>query len=179
MLFHAKRTKKPPLIRAKLRTLHLLEREVSLEEAEEDVVGVAAPVVVALLAVAHPVPEVVTATLTAVILTPTVALLHHLPQMAILNSPLIPGENQLRLPALIVTPDGAAPRRPKPGHGAATQIQPGAQAQPQPPMVPRPLLLLSSPSPFPLLDPVPRLLPPPSYHGRKSPGEYSLFQSPV
>ena len=179
MLFHAKRTKKPPVIRAKLRTLHLLEREASLEEAEEDVVGVAVPVVVALLAVALPVPEVVTATLTAVILTLTVALLHHLPRMAILNSPLIPGGNRPQLPALIATQAGAAPQRPKPGHGAATLNQPGAQAQLQPPMVPRPLLLLSSPSPLPLLDPVPRLLPPPSFHGHKSPGGYSSFQSPV
>jgi hypothetical protein len=175
VLFHAKRTKNPPLIRAKLRILYLLEREASPEEAEVGVVGVAA-LVVALLAV---VPEAVTATLSAIILTPMVALLHHLPQMATLNSPLILGGNHPQSPALIATPAGAAPRRPKPGHGAATLNRPGAQAQPQPPMVPRPLLLLSSHSPFLLLDPVPRLLPPPSFHGRKSPGVYSSFPSPV
>jgi hypothetical protein len=176
--FHAKRTKNPPLIRAKLRTPHLLEREASPEEAEGGVVGVAA-VAVALLAVALLVPEVVTATLTAIILTPTVALLHHLPQTATLNSPPIPGGNHPRSPALIATPPGAAPRRPKPGHGAATLNRHGAQAQPQPPMVRQPLLLLSSPSPFLLLDPVPRLLPPPNFRGRKSPGVYSSSPSPV
>ncbi len=133
--FHAKRTKNPPLIRAKLRTPHLLESEVSPEEAEEGVAGVAA-VAVALLAVALLVPEVVTATLTAIILTPTVALLHHLPQTATLNSPPIPGGNHPQSPALIATPAGAAPRRPKPGHGAATLSRHGVQAQPQPPMVP-------------------------------------------
>jgi hypothetical protein len=180
VLFHAKRTKNPPLIRAKLRTLRLLEREASPEEAEEDVAGVAA-VVVALLAVALLVPEVVNAILTAIILTRTVA--HHLPQTATLNSPLIPGGNHPQSPALIATPAGAVPRRPKPGHGAAPQRpkpgrgaatlnRPWAQAQPQPPMVPLPLLLLSSPSPFLLFDPVPRFLPPPSVHGRKSPGVY-------
>ena len=177
VLFHAKRTKNPPLIRAKLRTLYLLEREASHEEAEEDVVGVAA--VVALLAVALLVPEVVTATLTVIILTPMVALLHHLPQTATLNSLLIPGGKHPQSPALIATPAGAALRRPKPGHGAATLSRPGAQAQPQPPMVPLPLLLLSSPSPFLLLDLVPRLLPLQSFHGHKSPGVYSSFPSPV
>src|SRR6267154_4981204 len=80
--FHAKRTKNPPLIWAQLRILHLLEREASSEEAEEGVVGVGA-VAVALLAVALLVLEVVT----VIILTPTVALLHHLPQMATLSSP--------------------------------------------------------------------------------------------
>jgi hypothetical protein len=173
VLFHAKRTKNPPLIRVKLRALHLLEREASFEEAEEDVVGVAAPVVVALLT------EVVPPALTAIILTPAVALLHHLPQTATLNSRLIPGGNHPQSPALIATPAGAAPRRPKPGHGAATLNRPGAQAQPQPPMVLQLLLLLSSPSPFLLFDPVPKLLPPPSFHGRKSPGVYSSFLSPV
>lgn len=178
MLFHAKRTKNPPLIRANLRTLHLLEREASPEEAEEGVAGVAA-VVVALLAAALLVPEVVTATLTVIILTPTVSLLHHLPQTAILNSPLIPGGNHPQSPVLIATPAGPALRRPKPGPGAATLNRPGVQAQPQPPMVPLPLLLLSSLSPFLLLDPVPRLLPPPSFHGPKSPGVFSSFPSPV
>ena len=187
MLFHAKRTKNPPLFRAKLRTLHLLEREASPEEAEEDAAGVAA-VVVALLAVVLLVPGVVTATLTAIILTPTVA--HHLPQTATLSSPLTPGGNHPQSQALIVTPPGAAhrrpklgrgaaPQRPKPGRGATTPNRPGAQAQLQPPMVPLPLLLLSSPSPFLLLDPVPRLLPPPSFHGRKSPGVYPSSPSPV
>ena len=174
--FHAKRTKNPPPIRAKLRTLYLLEREVSPEEAEEGVVVV---VVVALLVVALLVPEVVTATLTEIILTPMVVLLHHLPQMATHNSPPIPGGNHPQSPAPIAIPAGAAPRRPKPGLGAATLNRPGAQAQPQPPMVPLPLLPLSSPRPFLLLDPVPRLLPPLSFHGRKSPGVYSSFSSPI
>jgi hypothetical protein len=47
VLFHAKRTKNPPLLRDNLRTLHLLEREVNFGVAEVDVVGVAALVVVA------------------------------------------------------------------------------------------------------------------------------------
>ena len=179
VLFHAKRTKNPPLIRAKLRTLYLLEREVSPEEAGEDVVGAAVLVVVALLAAALLVPEVVTATLNAIVLTPMVALLNHLPQMATLNSPLTPGVNHPQFPALIATPAGAAPRRPKPGHGVATLNRPGAQAQHQPPMALQPRLLLSSPSPFLQPDPVPRLLPPPSFHGRKSPGMFSSFPSPV
>jgi hypothetical protein len=178
VLLHAKRTKNPPLIRAKLRTLYLLERGASPEEVEEVVVGVAG-VAVALLAVALLVLEVVTATLPAIILTPTVALLHHLPQTATLISPPIPGGNHPQSPALIATLAGAAPRRPKPGHGAAALNRPGLQAQPQPPMVPQPLLLLSSPSPFLLLDPVSRLLPPPNFHGRKSPGVYSSFPPPV
>jgi hypothetical protein len=46
VLFHAKRTKNHP--RDKLRTLHLLEREANFEVAEVGVVGVVAPVVVAL-----------------------------------------------------------------------------------------------------------------------------------
>ena len=178
VLLHAKRTKNPPLIRAKLRTLHLLERGASPEEVEEGVAGVAA-VAVALLAVALLVPEVLTATLTAIILTPTVALLHHPPQTATLISPPIPGGNHPQSPALIATPAGAAPRRPKPGHGAAALNRPGARAQHQPPMVPQLLLLLSSPSPFLLPDPVSRLLPPPNFHGRKSPGVYSSFPSPI
>lgn len=172
VLFPAKRTKNPPLIRDKLRTLHLLEREASPEEAEADVVGVAALGVVALLAVALRV-AVVTAILTAIILTLILALLHRLPQMVILPSPLIPGGNHLQSPALIAILAGAAPRRPKLEHGAATLNQLGAQVQPQPQMAPQPLLLLSSPSLFLLLDPVSRLLLPPSFHGRKSPGVYS------
>jgi hypothetical protein len=142
VLFHAKGIKNPPHIRDKLRTLYLLEREASLEEAEADVVGVAALVVVALLAVALPVPEMVTATLTAVILTLTVALLHHLPQTVTLLSSLIPGGNHLQSPAPIATRAGAAPRRPKQEHGAATPNRPGAQAQPQPLMALQPLLPL-------------------------------------
>ena len=178
VLLHAKRTKNPPLIRAKLRTLHLLERGVSLEEPEEGVVGVA-EVAVALLAVVLLVPEVVTATPTAIILTPTVALLHHLPQTVTVISPPIPGGNHPQSLVLIATPAGAAPRRPKLGHGVATPNRPGARAQHQPPMVPQPLLLLSNPSPSPLPGPVPRLLPPPNFHGRKSPGVYSSFLLPV
>lgn len=163
--FHAKRTKNPPLIRGKLRSLHL-EREANPEEAEADVVDVAAQVVVA---VALPLPVVVTATLTATILT-LVALLHHLLQMVTLPSPLILGGNHLRLLALIATPDGAAPQRLKLVHGVAPPKRPGVQ--PQPLMAQQPLPLLSSLSLFLLLDPLSRLPPPPSFHGRKSPGMY-------
>jgi hypothetical protein len=166
--FHAKRTKNPPLTRGKPRTLHL-EREVNPEEAEADVVDVAALVVVA---VALLLPAVVTATLTATILT-LVALLHLLLQMVTLPFPLIPGGNHLRSPALIPTPAGAAPQRLKPVHGVAPLNRPGVH--PQPLMAQQPLLLLSSRSPFLLLDPLSRLPPPPSFHGHKSPGAYPSF----
>ena len=169
MLFHAKGTKNLPLLRDKLRTL-FPEREANPEEAEADVVGVAALVVVApLVAVVLPLPV----TLTAIILTLRLALLHHLPQMVILLFPLIPGGNHLQLPALIATPAGAALQNLKREHGVATQNQPGPQ--PQPLMAPPLRLLLSSHSLFLLLDPLSRLPPLPSFHGRKSPGVYSSF----
>ena len=140
--FHAKRTKNPPLIRDRLRTLHP-EREANPEEAEADAVGVGALVVVALFAVVVlPLPV----TLTAIILTLTVALLHHLLQMATLTFPLIPGGNQLRLLALIATPAGAVRQRLKLEHGVTTPTRPGVQ--PQLLMAPQPPLLLSSHSLF-------------------------------
>jgi len=167
VLFHAKGTKNPPFIRDKLRTLHLLEREANPEVAEADVVGVAALVVVALL-----VAEVVLPALTAIILTLVLALLHRPPQMVTPPFPLIPGENHLWSPALIATPPGAQ-RRLKPEHGVATPNRPGVQ--PQPLMAPQPLLLLSNHSLSLLVDPLSRLPPLPSFHGRKSPGVYPSF----
>lgn len=171
MQFHAKGTKNHLLLRDKPRTLHP-EREAKLEEAEADVVGVVAPVVVApLVAVVLPLPAI----LTAIILTLRVALLHHLPQMVTRPFPLIPGGNHLQLPALIATPAGAALQTLKREHGVATPNQPGAQ--PQPLMALQLLLLLSSHSQFLLFDPVSRLPPLPSFHGRKSRGVYSSFPS--
>jgi hypothetical protein len=171
VLFHAKRTKNHPLIRDKPRTLHLLEREVNPEVAEADVVGVAALVVVAPF-----LAEVVLPVLTAIILTLVLALLHHLPPMVTLPFPLIPGGNHPQSPALIATLAGAALRL-KPEHGVAPPNRPGVQ--PQPLMAPQPLLLLSSHSLSLLLEPLSRLPPPPSFHGRKSPGVYPSFPGPV
>ena len=168
MQFHAKGTKNPLFLRDRLRTLHP-EKEANPEEAEAVVVGVVVLVVVALLVAADPL------VLTAIILTLAVALLHHLPQMVTRPFPLIPGGNHLQLPALIATPAGAALQTLKREHGVATPNQPGAQLQPL--MALQLLLLLSSHSQFLLFDPVSRLPPLPSFHGRKSRGVYSSFPS--
>ena len=81
--FTQKGQKNPPLIRAKLRNLHLLEREASPEEAEEGVVGVV--VAVALLAVALLVPVVTATPHRNHSHTHGGAPVHHLPQTATLQ----------------------------------------------------------------------------------------------
>lgn len=76
------RQKKTSTHQGQTKDLYPLEREASPDEAEEGVEGVVAVLAVALVA---------TATLTTIILTPIVALLHHLPQTVTLNVPMIPG----------------------------------------------------------------------------------------
>jgi len=142
--------------------------------AEADVVVVVDPVVVALLGVALLAPVAVIATLTAIILTLKVVLLHHRLRTVMLLCPLTLGVKQLLALAPIATRVGLVPLlRPKLEHGEATLNQPGVQHQPR--MAPQPLLLLSSHSLFLLLAPQLRLPPPLSSLGRKLPGVYSPF----
>jgi len=138
------------------------------------VADVAAPVVGALPAVAL----LVLVAVTAIILTLILVFLHRLPRTATPLFLLIPGPKQLQPPrALIPIQAGQAPRRPKLEHGVATLSPPGVH--PRPLMARQLLLLLSSRNLFLLPDRLSRLPLLPSFHGRKSPGVYSLFPRPI
>ena len=142
--------------------------------AEADVADVVVPVVGALPVVAL----LVLVAVTVIILTLILVLLHRLPRTATPPFPLIPGLKQLQpLRTPIPIQAGAAPQRPKLEHGVATPSLPGVH--PRQLMARQLPLLLSSRNLFLLPDRLSRLPLLPSFHGRKSPGVYSLFPRPI